>query len=1029
MKTTYFTKYSSSRSTRFVRAAAALSLVAVALGVGCGQAPKIDAISVTADAIEPLPKGATRQYSAIAHYSDNTTQDISSLVVWQVAADGSISVSNKTGSRGLVTAVNLGVGILSATEGEVTGKAVVGVTDAELRSILVSPPSPVLANGTTVELTATGVYTDLSNRDLTKKVVWTTADATTASLVASGDSGGLLTGLRPGAAEIAASLAGIDGKATVTVTSAPLKQLAVTPLAATLAKGTMLQLVATGTFSDNTTQDLTSLAVWTAGAGAVATVSNQSGSKGLVSGISKGPAAIQAAFGGQVSAANLTITDATLSSVTVTPVSPAIASGTSVPLVATGNFSDGTTQDLSGMATWVSSAPTIAAVSPAGLVSGLGKGQASISAMLTGKTGSTTLTVSDAVLTSIAVTPVAPAVAAGTKLQLAAIGTYSDNSTQDITSLASWTSSSTALATVSSGAGSRGLLLGIAAGTATITAALSGVASTANLTITNATLSSIVVTPATPVLAKGTTRQLTATGVYSDGTTADLTTQVAWSSSNNALASISNAAGSIGLATAISLGTVNLTATLGGVQGTTTLGISSATLSSIQVSAPNSTIALGTSEQYTAVGIYSDGSNQDITSLVTWSSTMASTATVSNASGTRGLVTSVAMGSTSISASLSGVTGSRNLTVSSATLASIMVTPGGAFLAKGTQQSFTATGVFSDGTMQDLTTAVSWSSSAGSVAVVDNSTGAEGLVTAVAAGTSMITATDAISGKSGTTRVTVTSAVLVSIAITPSNATIVRATSIQLTAIGTYNDGRKQDLTELVTWSSSSPWVIISNATGSEGLAMGVASDVATITAQLSGKTSTTMLTVTSPTLVSIAVTPMNARLPVGVQQQYVAIGSYSDGSTQDLTFDPSLTWISDAPSAFINNFGPMKGQAFGAAPGTVNILAMVGPVVGRTMLTVTMARLTSTEVLPATALISAGGTRQFTAVANFDDGSTIDITGSVFWSSSDPLKVSIDGRGLALATGMVGDTATIMAFPIRPPLPPVLAMASVTIN
>ena len=95
-----------------------------------------------------------------------------------------------------------------------------------------------------------------------------------------------------------------------------------------------------------------------------------------------------------------------------------------------------------------------------------------------------------------------------------------------------------------------------------------------------------MVTPATQVLAKGTTRQLTATGVYSDGTTADLTPQVAWSSSNSALATISNAAGSIGLATAISLGTVSLTATLGGVQGTTTLGISSATLSSIQVSTP-----------------------------------------------------------------------------------------------------------------------------------------------------------------------------------------------------------------------------------------------------------------------------------------------------------------------------------------------------------------------------------------------------------------------------------------------------------
>lgn len=210
---------------------------------------------------------------------------------------------------------------------------------------------------------------------------------------------------------------------------------------------------------------------------------------------------------------------------------------------------------------------------------------------------------------------------------------------------------------------------------------------------------------------------------------------------------------------------------------------------------------------------------------------------------------------------------------------------------------------------------VSWSSSASSVARVDNSSGAEGLVTALAAGTSLSTATDAMTGNSGSPRVTVTSALLVRIALTPSNPTLVRSTSIQLTATGTYDDGRQQDLTQLVTWSSSSPWVVISNAVGSEGLAMGLAADVATITAQLSGKTSTTMLTVTSPTLVSIAVTPRNATLPLMFQQQYVATGSYSDGSTQDLTFDPSLTWITDGPPAFIGNI--RAGSEFAACAGT----------------------------------------------------------------------------------------------------------------
>lgn len=80
------------------------------------------------------------------------------------------------------------------------------------------------------------------------------------------------------------------------------------------------------------------------------------------------------------------------------------------------------------------------------------------------------------------------------------------------------------------------------------------------------TLTSIAVTPATPSVFIGGTRQFTATGTYSDSTTADITTSVTWSSSNAAVATI----GSTGLATGVAVGTTTITATLG-VSGTTTL--------------------------------------------------------------------------------------------------------------------------------------------------------------------------------------------------------------------------------------------------------------------------------------------------------------------------------------------------------------------------------------------------------------------------------------------------------------------------
>src|SRR5207244_2087349 len=95
------------------------------------------------------------------------------------------------------------------------------------------------------------------------------------------------------------------------------------------------------------------------------------------------------------------------------------------------------------------------------------------------------------------------------------------------------------------------------------------------LTVTGATLSSIAVTPANPSIAKGTTQQLTATGTFSDGSTQDLTTQVTWTSSNTTVATVSNAAGSKGLATGIAVGAATVTATdpSSGISGNTTITV------------------------------------------------------------------------------------------------------------------------------------------------------------------------------------------------------------------------------------------------------------------------------------------------------------------------------------------------------------------------------------------------------------------------------------------------------------------------
>ena len=94
-------------------------------------------------------------------------------------------------------------------------------------------------------------------------------------------------------------------------------------------------------------------------------------------------------------------------------------------------------------------------------------------------------------LTSIAVTPANPSIAAGASQQFTATGTYSDNSTQDITASVTWTSSDTGKALVSSA----GLATGVAAGTTTITATSGSISGTALLTVASAATTTTNIAP------------------------------------------------------------------------------------------------------------------------------------------------------------------------------------------------------------------------------------------------------------------------------------------------------------------------------------------------------------------------------------------------------------------------------------------------------------------------------------------------------------------------------------------------------
>jgi 6-phosphogluconolactonase (cycloisomerase 2 family) len=254
--------------------------------------------------------------------------------------------------------------------------------------------------------------------------------------------------------------------------------------------------------------------------------------------------------------------------------------------------------------------------------------------------------------------------------------------------------------------------------------------------------------------------QYAATALFSDGSTKDASSTATWSSSNTSVAQISTT----GLATPLGLGTTNIGATFSGVSSTSEPLLVDQ-LNSITVSPGNVSQPLGSTTEFFAIGNFtfaSGGSSDlDISSQVTWTSSNTDVATVDGS----GNVTSVGTGSTTITAtSCDDITfNSATYTVTPAATTSLVITPSTITISTGTTTLFTAMEKLSDGSTQQPVNPVTWSSGTTAVATISvNSAVAMGINSAAAlginAGTSTITATETISGFTGTATLTVQAA-------------------------------------------------------------------------------------------------------------------------------------------------------------------------------------------------------------------------------------------------------------------------------
>ncbi len=207
-------------------------------------------------------------------------------------------------------------------------------------------------------------------------------------------------------------------------------------------------------------------------------------------------------------------------------------------------------------------------------------------------------------------------------------------------------------------------------------------------------------------------------------------------------------------------------------------------------------------------------------------------------------------------------------------LVSITVAPASPTITKGASLQFAGVAHYPDNIEKDITWFATWSSSDVNVAKIDLS----GIAAGAELGAATISA--AIGDMTGSTVLNVSRDIL-SIVVTPASRSIVNGAVQQFTAMGKFSDKTVKDITSSAVWSSSNAKVAVVDATG-RAVAGNVAGAV-TISASLGTKRGSARLKVRRE-LISITIMPESAMIMVGETARFGAIGSYSDGTTQDLT-------------------------------------------------------------------------------------------------------------------------------------------------
>ena len=561
-----------------------------------------------------------------------------------------------------------------------------------------------------------------------------------------------------------------------------------------------------------------------------------------------------------------------------------------------------------------------------------------------GKTSTATLTLIAGPLDHLALSPATATMASGSSQAYTAEGRDQyDNALGDVTSTTTFT-----IAPNGSCAGAS--CSASAAGAHTVTGTKSGKTGTASLQVNASVLDHIVVSPSSSTIAAGGSQSYSAQGFdASNNPIGDVTAFTTFTISPDGTCT-----GNV--CTASVAGPHTVTGNDGGKTSTASLTVTAGALDHLVVSPATATIPAGGSQTYTAVGRDQyDNSLGDVTASTTFS-------IAPNGSCTGAVCTATASGSHTVTGNNAGKTGTAALSVTAGALDHLVLAPATATITAGGSRTYTAEGRDQyDNSFGDVTASTTFS------IAPDGSCSA---ATCTASATGLHTVTGTNSGKTGTASLQVDPALIDHIVISPASASISAGGSQAYTAEGFDSSNNSVgDVTAFTTFT------IAPNGSCLGSTCTATAAGVHTVTGNDSGKTDTASLTATAGPLDHLVLAPASATISAGGSQAYTAAGSDQYGN--DLGDVTSSTTFTIAPNGSCTD-----ATCTASLAGTHTVTGTDAGKTGTASLDVTTGGVDHIVISPASASISAGGSRAYTA-EGFDsaNNSLGDVTESTTFS------------------------------------------------